>query len=230
MGHSEGMRRQKLIIGVSDSLPKMVTYRVLEPLLRRQTNQADLSFVCRLLLRLSHFELDLVLTDTPVPPGTPFKAFHHLLGESGISFFASPELAQSYRPHFPDCLAEAPMLLPSENTVLRRHLEAFFATRHWLPNLVAEFDDLALQNVFGQFGHGTFCMPTAIEADICQSLQVEVVGRLAEMRSSYYAISVERTLRQPLLMELVQSARENLFGNKKEGVQPSDWSGEQPSN
>lgn len=217
-GRGESARRQKLTIGVSDSLPKMVTYRVLEPLLQ---NQKDLSFVCLeddnlqgLLLRLSQFELDLVLTDAPVPPGTRFKAYHHLLGESGISFFASPSLALRYRNSFPECLAEAPMLMPSENTVLRRNLEAFFATRQWLPNMVAEFDDLALQNVFGQFGHGIFCMPTAIEADICQSLQVEVIGHVSEMRSSYYAISVERTLRQPLIMELVQSARKNLFGDQ----------------
>ncbi len=215
-GQQEALRRQRLHIGITDSLPKMVTYRILEPLLARQD---ELSFVCLeddnlegLLLRLSQFELDLVLTDSPVAPGAMIKAYNHLLGESGISFFGSPELAERYREGFPDSLAGAPMLLPSDNTALRRSLDQWFSLYQREPHLVGEFDDMALQNVFGQNGHGIFCLPTAIEADIQQSLQVEVIGRTDEIRSSYYAISVERTLRQPLITELVSTARQRLFG------------------
>ncbi|MEZ0368989.1 MAG: transcriptional activator NhaR [Candidatus Sericytochromatia bacterium] len=218
-GQREATRRQRLNIGITDSMPKMVSYRILEPLLARQD---ELQCICReddnpegLLLRLSQFELDLVLTDAPVGPGTMIKAYNHLLGESGISFFAGSELAAQYQAGFPDSLAGAPMLLPSDHTALRRGLDEWFATHQWLPHVVGEFDDMALQNVFGQHGHGIFCMPTAIEEDICQSLQVEVIGRAPEIRSSYYAISVERTLRQPLVMELVETARKRLFGDRK---------------
>ncbi|PKL76084.1 MAG: transcriptional activator NhaR [Candidatus Melainabacteria bacterium HGW-Melainabacteria-1] len=215
-GQREASRRQRLAIGISDSLPKMVTYRILEPLLARQQ---ELYFICYeddnlegLLLRLSQFELDLVLADAPVSPGAMIKGYNHLLGESGISFFAAPELAARYGEGFPASLAEAPMFLPSVNTALRRNLDAWFAAHECLPVIVGEFDDLALQNVFGQHGHGVFCLPTAIEEDICQSLQVKVIGRIPEVRSSYYAISVERTLRHPVIMELVESARTHLFG------------------
>lgn len=216
-GQREATRRQRLTIGIADSLPKMVTYRILEPMLARQD---ELFFICYeddnlegLLLRLSQFELDLVLADAPVAPGAMVKAYNHLLGESGISFFAKSALAARYREGFPDSLAGAPMLLPSENTALRRNLDEWFASRQWLPHLVGEFDDAALQNVFGQHGHGIFCLPTAIEEDTCQSLGVEVIGRVEAVRSSYYAISVERTLRQPVITELVETARKRLFGD-----------------
>lgn len=218
-GKREATRRQRLNIGITDSMPKMVTYRILEPLLARQD---ELLLVCReddnqdgLLMRLSQFELDLVLADAPVAPGSMIKAYNHLLGESGTSFFARADLAASLG-EFPESLVGAPMLLPSDNTALRRGLDEWFAAHQWLPHIAGEFDDMALQNVFGQHGHGIFCMPTAIEEDICQSLQVGVIGRAPEIRSSYYAISIERTLRQPLVMELVETARKRLFGDGRE--------------
>lgn len=208
-------RRRPLQIGITDFFPKSITYRILEPLLK---HRQELSLVCledsqldNLLLRLSQFELDLLLVDTPVAPGRWAKVYNHLLGESGSSFFAVPALAQRYRGNFPNSLASAPLLLPSDSTSLRRSLNAWFANQDWQPDIVGEFDDTALLKVFGQHGHGVFCLPTAIEADVCTHHGVEVIGQLDTIRTQYYAISMERTLRQPLLMRLVELARQHLF-------------------
>lgn len=207
--------RRRLQIGITDFFPKSITYRILEPLL---SHRHELSFVCledsqveNLLLKLSQFELDLLLVDAPLVPGRWIKTYNHLLGESASSFFAVPALARRFREGFPQSLAEAPLLLPAESTSLRRSLNAWFATQDWQPDIVGEFDDSALLKVFGQHGHGVFCLPSAIEADVCQTHGVEVVGRLEAIRTQYYAISMERTLRQPLLTRVVELARKNLF-------------------
>lgn len=212
---SETRRRHKLAVGITDSFPKLMTYRILEPLLDLQDR---LRFVCQeddnlegLLARLAAYKLDLVLADAPVPPGTKFKAYNHFLGESGSSFFVVPEQAEVYRRDFPKSLKDAPMLLPSDNTALRRELEEFFSAQGLYPHVVGEFDDMALMKVFGKLGHGIFVLPSVIEEDVCQSFGVEVIGRSDEVRNPFYAITIQRRIRQEEIMRVVNMARENMF-------------------
>ncbi len=214
-GNQEGDPRQRLLIGITDSLPKWVSYRILEPLLDKQDN---LQFTCYeddnlegLLQRLATYELDLVLADAPMPPGSHFKAYNHQLGSCGISFFAVPEQAENYRNDFPQSLHQAPMLLPSTNTALRSTLEGWFEQESIYPHIVGEFDDMALLKVFGQEGHGVFCVPTVSQQDVIERLGVELIGQTDSAKCSFYGISVERRIRQPVIQELVQYARNNLF-------------------
>lgn len=213
----ESSRRQRLTIGITDSLPKLVSYRILEPLLKMQDT---IRFVCMeddnlegLLLRLSSYELDLVLADAPVPPGAKIRAYNHLLGECGVSFFAVPAMAAEYREQFPANLKDAPMLLPSDNTALRRELEEWFSGLDLYPHVVGEFDDTALIKVFGQLGHGIISMPSVIEQDVIDSLGVDLIGRAESVRNSFYAISIQRKIQQPEIMQLVEHSQKQLFNN-----------------
>ncbi|MBF2053781.1 MAG: transcriptional activator NhaR [Candidatus Sericytochromatia bacterium] len=214
-GQTPASRRQRLTIGITDSLPKMVSYRILEPLLAMQDS---VRFVCMeddnlegLLVRLSLYELDVVLADAPVSPGTKIKAYNHLLGECGVSFFVAPARASAYRKKFPQSLKDAPMLMPSDNTALRPELEEWLTTNSIKPHIVGEFDDTALLKVFGQMGHGVFALPSVIEDDIIQSLGVECIGRAENVRNRFYAISIQRKLGQPVITQLVEKARKGLF-------------------
>jgi LysR family transcriptional activator of nhaA len=216
-GHQEGNLRQRLLIGITDSLPKWVSYRILEPLLNRQES---LQFTCYeddnlegLLQRLATYELDFVVADAPMPPGSHFKAYNHLLGTCGISFFAVPEKAKAYRNGFPKSLDGTPMLLPSTNTALRGILEGWFQQEKIYPHIVGEFDDMALLKVFGQRGTGVFCLPTVTKDDVVENLGLELIGESDNVKCSFYAISVERRIRQPIIQELVDYARNNLFNN-----------------
>ena len=42
--------------------------------------------------------------------------YHHLLGDCGVTFFATPALANRHRGNFPQSLCGAPFLLPYGNT------------------------------------------------------------------------------------------------------------------
>ena len=52
-----------------------------------------------------------------------YQHLQYLLGESAVALFAAPALAKIYRKRFPDCLTDAPLLMPMENTVLRRSVD-----------------------------------------------------------------------------------------------------------
>src|SRR6185436_18571094 len=104
-------RAMRVQVGIADVVPKLVAYRILRPAF-----QYDIEMVCReassetLLMLLGQHEVDLVLTDAPAS-AKPLRAYNHLLGESGTTFFAAPALAASLKKKpFPKSLHGAPLL------------------------------------------------------------------------------------------------------------------------
>ncbi len=205
----------RLHVGVADVVPKTIAYRLLAPALQLPE---PVRVVCRedkadrLLGELALHELDLVIADASLSPGSGVRAFNHLLGECGTTFFAVPKLQTQYRKHFPKSLDGAPFLLPTQNTSLRRSLEQWFESQEVRPNVVGEMEDSALIKAFGQAGAGLFATPSAIEAEVQRQYGVRVVGRTDVVRERYYAISMERRLKNPAVVAISEAARERLFG------------------
>jgi len=207
-------RPARVHVGISNVLPKLVARRLLDPALQLDD---PVHLVChedrydRLLAALSVHDLDVILTDAPVAPGTHLRAYSHVLGECGITFFVAPSLRASCRGRFPKCLDGAPFLAPAEATSLRRSLEHWFTTQAVSPRIVAEFDDSALLKTFGADGVGVFASPSVVEAEVKSHHGVEVLGRTQEVRERFYAISAERKLKNPAVAAICANARSSLF-------------------
>lgn len=208
-------RPARLLVGIADVVPKLVAHRLLETALRLEE---PVQLVLRegktddLLGSLATQAFDLVITDSPLGPHLKVRAFNHLLGSCGIGFFATPGLAGRHRGRFPQCLDGAPMLLPTDNTALRRSLEQWFERIGVRPRLVAEIEDSALLKVFGQHGEGLFPAPAVLAAEIRRQYGVRVIGRTDEVREHFYAISIERRIKHPAVAAITERAREEIFG------------------
>jgi LysR family transcriptional activator of nhaA len=203
----------RLAVGVADAVPKPVARALIAPALRLPI---EVRIQCRedkpdrLLEDLALHRLDVVLSDAPVPPGARVRAYSHLLGESGITFFATPALAARHRPTFPASLDGAALLMPAHTANLRRGLDQWLSERGLRPRIVGEFDDTALLEVFGRDGVGLFPGPTALEATIEAREQVQRVGRAEGLAERYYAISVERRVKNPAVLAIQAAARDTL--------------------
>ena len=206
-------------IGVADAVPKLVTFRVLEPLL---TGDGRFHVTCHeaplpaLMADLAAHRLDLVLATSAAPTDTPIKAFSHLLGESEIGFFATKSLAAKLRPGFPQSLTDAPLLLPTDRSANRRVLESWFERQGVTPRIVGELDDSALLKTFAQHGVGAFAAPLAIEAEILRQYDVVSFGRIAEPKARFYAISTERRIKHPAVAIITAAARTELFSSESD--------------
>lgn len=207
-------RTLRLVVGVADVLPKPIVRRLLEPALHLGKR---IRLICRedrpveeFMRELGLHGLDVLLADVPVGPRGG-RAFSHLLGECGTTFFGAVEFARRWRRGFPRSLRGAPCLLPGPNSMLRRSLDDWFRAKSIRPVIVGEFDDSALMNIFGQDGLGVFPGPTAIEADIQRLYRVQVVGRIRSIPQRFYAISAERTLKHPAVVAICEGARKRLF-------------------
>jgi LysR family transcriptional activator of nhaA len=203
-----------LNVGIENAIPKLVALRILKPALELDK---PLRVVCRegdlasLLGELALHRLDLLISDRPIPAGTSVKAYNHPLGDSVISLFAHETIAGQYRPGFPDSLDDAPMLLPALESPLRRDLEDWFDAVRVRPRVLAEFDVSALLKAFGNAALGVFPAPAAITDEVVSMYHSRLVGRVDSIRESYFAISPERKLKHPAVLQITENAREALF-------------------
>lgn len=206
--------RLRLNVGVTEPLPKLVVRKLLDPVLQMDE---DVHLVCReghlpiLLEDLALHQLDVVLADQPTPPETDLPTYNHLLGRCDMFFFASPDLAGHLRDDFPGSLDGAPMLLPTTDSVLRRHLDAWFAANDVHPQIVAEFQDAAQMKAFGEASLGVFPAPSIIAEDIERQHRVEALGEIEEIVEQFYAISVERKVNHPAVVEILQEVPSRVF-------------------
>ena len=203
-----------LAVGIVSSMPKLIAERIVAPAImaeesvRVRCHEASLE---QLLSELAVHRLDIVLSDQPVPDGLNIKAYDHRLGESNMSFFALRGQARRYRGRFPESLADAPMLLPSPNSALRRRLDDWFEAHEIYPRIVGEFDDSALLKAFGEAGAGIFAGPTVIAEEICRMYRMAVIGETDEIKERFYAISPERRLKHASVVMITDTARADLF-------------------
>lgn len=207
-------RPLRLNIGIVDVLPKMIAQWLIEPALQlREPVRVE----CRegsadqLAAQLALHELDVVLSDVPVNPNIKIGAYSHLLGECGTTFVASIRLAKRLHGSFPGVLSKASLLLPTENTGMRRNLDYWFSTLEIRPNIVGEFQDYALLRAFGQAGRGVFPIASVFEKDLKQQDSLRRIGQTEEVRNRFYAISVERKLKHPAVLAICDTARRQLF-------------------
>ena len=204
----------RLVVGIADAVPKPLATQLLKSALKlyRPTrlicNEDKLR---QLLTDLAAHRSDLVIADTPAPPSIKEHTYNHPLGESGVTLFATAKLASQYRRGFPQSLRDAPLLLPTSSAMLRRLLDQWLVNHGMQPNIVGEFDDSATLKAFGQDGHGIFPGASVIEKEICRQYRVQVVGQVEGLKQHFYAITVKRRLKHPVVLALVRTARRELL-------------------
>jgi LysR family transcriptional activator of nhaA len=202
-------------IGIADSVPKSLTYRVVEPALHMEE---AVRLFCKegrlvsLLADLSVHRLDMVIADRAMPTDLKVRAYNHLLGSSDVTVFGAEALVGALKETFPALLDSAPFLLPGEEVAIRPALERWFEAKGVRPRFVGEFDDSALLKAFGQGGAGLFVAPTAIADYVCRQYDVRAVGRIDSVVELLYAITTERRMQHPAAVAVSQAASREVFG------------------
>lgn len=213
--------RAALRVGVVDSVAKTIAGHVLQPGLD-QLGGARL--ICHegklqaLLAALAVHELDMVVSDVPLPAGMAVRAYSHLLGRTGTAFFAAPALLRRCgwtrrraAGALTRCLGELPLMLPGADSALRLRLDGWLRAQGVTPRVVAEFDDGALAKAFGRQAAGAFTGPSVLAGEISAQYGVECLGHADDIVEEFYAISPERRITHPAVAAIRNAARHALF-------------------
>ncbi len=198
-------RHRLFKVGISDAVPKSIAYRLLAPAM---SLDEPIKIICRegklepLLGELAIHRLDLVLADRPMPSEIDIKGRSNQLSECGISFFATHALANTYGQKFPQNITKAPLLLPGEDSAVRKRLMQWLSAQRIQPHIIGEFDDSALMRAFGQAGVGVFTAPSIIADEVQKQHDVVKIGQTDEVVERFYAISVERRANHPAVIAI----------------------------
>lgn len=209
-----GYRPMRCQVGVTDSVPKLVASRMLQPAFNLSQ---PMHMLCRegpidtLLLELAGYRLDLVLADGPATRGLHVKTFNHFLGKCGSVFCAVPTMAATLLRGFPQSLHDAPALLPVETTPLRMALDEWFDSLGVRPVVVAEFEDPALMMVMAGEGLGFVAAPSIIARQTLRHYGLKSFGSSEQCSHQYYAITAERRLKHPAAIAITEHSRSDLL-------------------
>lgn len=161
----------------------------------------------RLVANLALHEIDVVLSDAPITPALNVRAYSHKLGTSKVSWMATPTLAKTLRRSFPRSLDGVPVLLPTDDTAIRRALDLWLDKQEVRPIVVGEFEDFALLRQFALAGHGFAPVPTVLEEQFRREYGFAPVGLAAGVEAEFFAISVERRITHPAVQAIVENSR-----------------------
>lgn len=200
-------RQQLLRVGVMDSVPKLLTLSILQPLLDRHREALELH--CEeapqsdLLGRLATGALDLMLADAPVPANLTRGLQGTEVASSGMSFVAAPPLATRLAPGFPRSLHDAPFIAGSApGSLIGQALEAWFSRHKLRPRSAGHVDDSALLKGFAQAGIGFIAVPASIEAGVLERYRLGLIGRTDEVRQNVFLVHPRGRRMHPLVAEL----------------------------
>lgn len=194
----------RLAVGVADSLPKLVVWRLMQPALQTP----PFRLLCHvdefndLLGDLALHRLDVVLGDRPAPANPNLRLYSHALGSSGVAWYGPPALVAQAKRGFPQSLAEVPVLLPTAHAAVRLPLDQWFERHGIRPQVVGEFEDSALLKTFGSHGLGLFPAATRVHDDLLQHYRVEQLGLCDGVQEHFFAIGAEKKLLHPLVRRL----------------------------
>ncbi|MGH8142936.1 MAG: LysR family transcriptional regulator [Steroidobacteraceae bacterium] len=203
-------RPLRFTVGIDDVVPKEIAQRLLEPALqlgrpvRLTCKEGTLD---RLLADLTTHVSDIVLSDAPITPALNLGAYSHHLGASAVCWMAKTAVAHKLRRGFPKSLDGMPVLLPTLDTAFRRALDQWADRYDVRPIVVGEFEDYALLRAFARSGHGAAPVPVVLEPQFRRHYSLLRIGLAQSVRNEFYAISVERKIKHPAALAIVEHAR-----------------------
>jgi LysR family transcriptional activator of nhaA len=204
-----GSRSVRLAVGLSDGISKLAAHALLGPVLATP----NLRLVChegefeQLQAELALHHLDLVLAGQPAPPNPNLRLSSERLVSSPVDWYGPAALVRrTDTRHFPACLAELPVLLPTGHSVLRSALDRWFDQQGLRPRIVGEFEDSALMTVFAAQGLGVFPVSRLGAQDLVMLRSVRLLGRCDEVREEIHAIRSRRGLHHALVKRVMQSS------------------------
>lgn len=202
-----GQLRVRLVVGISDGLPKLAVRELLAPAL----GEAQLRLLCHedrfedLLAELALHRLDVVLSDRPAPANPNLRLYSHALGASPLGWYAPEAWLAAVQHDFPRCLAEVPVLLPTAQSSVRLRIDQWFERQGVQPRVVGEFEDSALLATFGASGMGVLPAAERMREQLARGYGLTWVAPCEGVQEHFYAIGTARKVQHPLVQRLLSA-------------------------
>ncbi len=193
-------------VGVADALSKRIVSKILS---YATDSESAVHLRCfestheHLLEKLSVHKLDMIISDCPVDVSKKAGLYSKKLGEVSMSFFSANDKKGSV---FPEEIENYQLLLPSANTTIGRKVWRWFDSLGITPNVLGEFDDVALMKAFAEMHPDTiFIAPTHhLNPHSQTEQQFYPIAKISELREEYHVIFAERMIQHPAVQAICE--------------------------
>ncbi len=198
-------------VGVADALSKRLVSKILSTIV---PEDASIHLRCfesiheLLLDKLSQHKLDIILSDYPVDSSQSSGLFSKKLGECCMSFFCSKKLDFA---HFPEILEQQKLLIPGGRTAMGRKVMQWCDQQGIKPNILGEFDDIALMKAFAHESEAIFLAPTIYMNEVDNAMPLYKIADIDDLKEEYYVIFAERMIQHPAVKSICSTNFSYLF-------------------
>ncbi len=202
-------------VGVADALSKELVSQILSYAIPEDSKIHLRCFESThemLLEQLSQHKLDMILSDCPVDSTRSSGLFSKKLGESVMSFFTYGDLDKDT--DLLQQLTTKKILIPGSRTAMGRNVIHWFDQQGIQPDILGEFDDVALMLAFAQTHKDTiFIAPSSFLLEYSAPSVINLVGKIPSVTEEYYVIFAERMIQHPSVKNLCDADLRKLFSS-----------------
>ncbi|MEM9478043.1 MAG: LysR family transcriptional regulator [Verrucomicrobiota bacterium] len=208
LSHRSGERRGVLRVGAVATMSRNFQTDCLRPFIGRD----DVELVLRsgslrdLLSQLKAHLLDVVLSNLPARRDAETGWHSHLLEEQPVALVGRKSRSRK-KLVVPEGLAGMPMVLPTLDSAVRVAFDLVMENAGIRPLIAAEVDDMAMLRLLAREGAGLALVPPVVVAGELERGQLVIRHRFLDIRENFYAITPARRFPNPLVGDLLKSAK-----------------------
>lgn len=197
---------QPLRIGAMSTMSRNFIEGFISPLLKRQDVQFTLTSkgISNLLTDLSNHQLDVVLSNVNVAVDSGNLWQVQLLAQQALCIVGPPDL----HPHspFPRGYEQFRWVVPGKQSEIRASFDAFCSYHQFEPDIQFQVEDMAMLRLLARDSGALAVLPKVVVKDeITAGTLIEYLT-LPKAFEYFYAITVKRSVRPPILGELLEKS------------------------
>lgn len=208
---NQGRRRHNVLrIGAVATLSRNFQRSFIQPLLTQRNASLRLTSGSfdELLVQLQAHALDVVLSNRPAPTGSDRNFRAQRLARQPTSIVSSQPMA-GFR--FPHSLGATPMILPGAASELRAEFDALCERLGVRVRVLAEVDDMAMLRLLARDSGAVVLVPSVVVRDELRQGLVHELCVVPDLEETFYAITVDRRFRHPMLRVLLARDEQQLL-------------------
>lgn len=191
--------RPHVQFGALDSVPKHVVLAVAQAALK--AGRCTVSLLegngDDLIKELLIHKIDLVIANHIPNLKEDVKIYSRSIAKAPIYIYGSKKY-QHCKKNFPKSLQDAPFILPTGHSKLRRDLENFFKSQLIAFDIVAETQDTALQKLMGIEGMGLIPLTQNAARNHIEKNMLFEIGKIPDVYEEIFLLSSSRKIENPI--------------------------------
>ncbi len=191
--------RPHVQFGALDSVPKHVVLSLAKAALK--AGRCTVSLLegdgDELIREMQLHKIDLVIANYIPSTRDDVKIYSRSIAKAPVNIYGAKKFS-NLKKNFPNSLQDAPFILPTSHSKLRRDIENFFQANRIAFDVVAETQDTALQKLMGIEGLGLIPLTETAAQTYLDEKKLFEIGKFPGVYEEIFLLSSSRKIENPI--------------------------------